>query len=297
MTVDELNDCFALPGFLSFVESPLGGPVARLATAGGMAEVALKGAHVLAWQPADFGPALYLSPATRLDDSHPIRGGVPVCWPWFATHPTAAGAPNHGTVRTRPWRVARTQLAPDGGSAAITLSSDGTGLAGNPLTVSLTVTLSKRLMMTLETQNHGATPETLPQALHTYFSVSDISNVRIEGLEGHDYLDKLDNYARKPQAGAITFDREVDRIYLGAATPAIVDDGFRRRITVDSLATSRSTVVWNPWIEKTLRLGDMPAGGYRSMVCVETGNVADDAVVLLPGGTARLTASLSIARG
>jgi len=295
MTIQELEDRFSLPGALTFLMSPLGGPVARLSTQAGTADVALKGAHVLAWEPAGSAPVLWLSPKSRLDDDLAIRGGVPICWPWFATHPSASTAPNHGTVRTRPWRITRTHLSADAAIASITLATDGVGLSGVPLAVQLTVTLGERLEMTLETENRSTRPETLPQALHTYFAVSDIAKVRVEGLDGLDYLDKLDGFARKPQAGAITFDREVDRIYLGAATSRLVDVGFGRTITIDSLGTSRSTVVWNPWIEKTLRLGDMPADGYRTMVCVETGNVADDALMLTPGATARLTAQLSLA--
>lgn len=295
MTIQDLEDRFALPGALTFFESPLGGPVARLSTTAGTADVALKGAHVLAWKPAGSAPVLWLSPKSRLDDDLAIRGGVPVCWPWFATHPNNPEAPNHGTVRTRPWRITRTHLIPVAATVSITLASDGVGLSGEPLAVQLTVTLGERLEITLQTENRGTGPEILTQALHTYFAVSDIAKARVDGLDGHHYLDKLDGFARKPQAGAITFDREVDRIYLGAATARLVDDGLGRTISIDSLGTSRSTVVWNPWIEKTLRLGDMPADRYRTMVCVETGNVADDAVRLAPGGAARLTAQLSMA--
>lgn len=291
----ELNGRFALPGALAFAEHPLGGPVCRIETGHGSVDVALKGGHVLAWRPAGAAPVLWLSPLSRLDDGLAIRGGVPVCWPWFATHPTDPTAANHGTVRTRPWSVVSTRREPGGRATSVTMASEGIGLAGQPLTVSLTVTLAEALTMTLVTGNRGTEPETLTQALHTYFAVLDIDAVRVEGLAGLSYLDKLDGFARKPQSGDIRFDREVDRIYLGPATARVVDERAGRTITIDSQGTSRSTVVWNPWIEKTARMGDMPPEGYRTMVCVETGNVADDAVTIPAGGSATLTASISVA--
>lgn len=284
---------FGLPGAVEFAQSPLGGPIVRLASGGSEATVALFGGHVLSWTPAGGPPALYLSPLARLDSGKPVRGGIPVCWPWFADHPLDRTAPAHGYVRTRHW--APVDSSRTGEAASVVLEPPAEASDPSPLRARLTVTLGDRLEIALETTNPTTAPVVLTEALHTYFAVSDIAKAEIAGLDGASYLDKLDGFARKRQSGPIVVDREVDRIYESAAAVSLIDHGHRRRITVDNRGSSTTTVIWNPWIAKAARLADMPDDDYQRFVCIETAHAAANVATVPPGGTSELRTRLTSA--
>lgn len=284
--LDALQATHAKPGAIAFEMSPLGGIIAKLTAAGNSATVALQGAQVLSWI-AGGVERLWLSPAARLGTGKAVRGGIPVCWPWFAAHPHDGTKPFHGFVRARNWEVVGTGA--DDNAAWITLSYE-TSVADLSLwpqeaEVQLTVRLDAGLSLSLLTANLGDVAFILTQALHTYLAVSDIANVRVDGLDEVKYLDKLSNDGRKTQTGDITIDREVDRIYVGETSSITLVDqaAYERRLAIRSTG-SHSAVVWNPWIEKTRRLGDMGADdAYRRMLCIETANAGDDVARLLPG--------------
>ncbi|MGE0516251.1 MAG: D-hexose-6-phosphate mutarotase, partial [Hyphomicrobiaceae bacterium] len=204
-----------IPGCVDIEASPLGGPVARLRFGRFQALVALHGAQVLNWT-CDGEGLLWLSPIARIRDGKGIRGGIPVCWPWFADHPTDPTKPAHGFVRHRAWSVAATNAAADRVSISLTTTTDADQvLWPHHADVRVTVSLGETLSVALETRNIGGDPFPLTEALHTYFRVSDIANVSVTGLERCTYLDKLDGFARKMQSGPISVSGEVDRIYLG----------------------------------------------------------------------------------
>lgn len=294
--IDTLNGAWGRPGRVAVTASPLGGPVVSLASPGGTATVALKGAQVLSWIPAGAAEVLWLSPLARLDAAKPPRGGIPVCWPWFADHPSDPTQPAHGFVRTAPWSIV--DASADATTASVTLAIDGAeagrGRWPGAAEARLTVTLAGTFDVALETRNTAAAPLAYTQALHTYFCVGEIARATVEGLAGHDYLDKLDGYREKPQRGRIILDRETDRIYLGAAPEvAVVDQDLKRRIVIRGRG-SRTTVVWNPWIDKARRLGDMGETGWQRMVCVETANAGPDIVTLDPGRSHTLGVTLEL---
>ena len=281
-------------------QNPLGGPVLRLEAAGGIALIALQGGQVIGWTPKGHAPVIWMSPTERLanppEKPKPVRGGTPVCWPWFAAHPSDAAKPAHGFVRTRQWTVDRAERSASG--VRVTLATATTdadkALWPNEAALELIVTLGDDLTLALATHNTGISAFALTQALHTYFAVSDISNVLVEGFDRQTYLDKLDSGVRKQQTGPIAFAAEVDRIYdahQGMAT--VIDRGLNRRIEITK-SGSHSTVVWNPWIEKCKRLGDMGPDGYRTMVCVETCNAGDDVVTLAAGASHTMVASYRV---
>ncbi len=287
---------------LALEDSPLGGPVLRLVNDHGSATVALQGGQLIGWTPSGHEPVIWLSPVERLanppDNPKPVRGGTPVCWPWFAAHPTDATKPAHGFVRTRQWTVGPAERSER--EVRVTLSTatskaDKT-LWPNEASLDLTITLGHALTLALTTHNTGAKAFALTQALHTYFAVSDIANVSVEGFDSQPYVDKLDANARKQQTGPIGFTAEVDRIYdAHASGAAIIDRGLNRRIDI-AKSGSRSSVVWNPWIEKCNRLGDMGTDGYRGMVCVETCNAGSDIVHISPRTSHTISASYKVVR-
>ena len=276
-----------IPGRIDIEASPLGGPVARLAFGRFQALVALHGAQVLNWT-CDGDGLLWLSPIARIRDGKGIRGGIPVCWPWFADHPADPTKPAHGFVRHRAWSLVSTHAAADG--VSITFATAATEADGklwpHRAEAQLTVTLSEALTVALATHNTDRASFPLTEALHTYFRVSDISHVSVTGLEGRTYLDKIDGFTRKTQSGPIAIAGEVDRIYLGDTSAITLRDaGSGRRILIEG-CSSRSAVVWNPWAAKTARLGDMGSpDAFRQMICIETANAGNDIVTLAPGET------------
>ncbi|MDD5331181.1 MAG: D-hexose-6-phosphate mutarotase, partial [Sulfuricella sp.] len=293
MTIDDLNQRFAVPGHIQFKEGPGGLTVAEIANAHAEAMIALQGAHVMTFQPRGQEPVLWLSRFGKFAPGKSIRGGVPICWPWFGPHATEAGFPGHGFARTVMWEVKETQALPDGASFLSfgLVETDATRAQWpHPSTVELRVTVGAELKVELVTRNTGSAPFQLGEAFHTYFHIGDVAEMAIGGLEGCAYLDKVDNFARKTQSGAVTIASEVDRVYLDTATDCLIEDRrLNRRIRV-AKQNSLSTVVWNPWTEKAEKMGDFGPEGHRGMVCVESGNAVDNVVTVAPGAAHSLVA-------
>lgn len=288
------------PGPVAFTVSPLGGVVATLTVGVASAVVALQGAQVLSWVPRQDQPdVLWCSPLSRLGLGKPVRGGIPVCWPWFGPHADAALAlPAHGFVRAVPWAVESADLRPGTASVtfAVSLTAAQQAVAGD-VRARLRVNLGSDLEIELITTNNGAVPVSLTEALHTYFAIGDIGAVSVAGLAGQTYLDQLTGLDAT-QSGAITFDQETDRIYWDTSGKIlrIQDEALGRSIDIGA-SGSASTVIWNPWHEKAVRLGDMPPDGYRTMLCAETANVGPrNAVSIAPGDTHTLAARFKSAK-
>lgn len=304
-TAGELDARHGVAGALRFSQSALGGVVAELAAGGATAVVALKGGQVLSYIPASCGAAeaghasdvLWLSPLARLDGARAVRGGIPVCWPWFGPHPREPAWPAHGMARTAAWQVLWTGKA-DGGVRLRLGFQPGAGVTGNPghgVGVVLDVTLGDTLDLSLLTRNDGPDAIKITQALHSYFRVGDIGEVTIAGLEERAYVDQTNSGELCRPAGPVTLESEVDRIYVGTEDAVIVTDpSLGRRISV-AKAGSASTVVWNPWIDKAARLGDLGPDGYRRFVCVETANAGSDRRIIVPGGSHTLRTSIAVA--
>jgi glucose-6-phosphate 1-epimerase len=286
-TLAELNRRFSLPGQLTFGEGPGGLPVAKISNAHADAMVSLSGGHVMTWAPKGEKPVLWLSKAARLAPGKSIRGGIPVCWPWFGPHVSETGYPAHGFARTAMWTVESAEGLPDGTTRlALTLVQSDVTRAQWPHAGSLTlaITVGKDLTVGLSTRNLDAVPVTVGEALHTYFAVSDVRRCRITGLDGCAYWDKASGGVRGTQQGDLVIASEVDRVYLGTDAECVIEDpGFGRRIRI-AKAGSRSTVVWNPWTAKAEKMGDFGPDGYLGMVCVESGNALDETVIVPAAG-------------
>jgi glucose-6-phosphate 1-epimerase len=263
----------------------------------GTGEVYLHGAHVTAWQPRDQAPVLWVSRESVFAQGRPIRGGVPVCFPWFAAHPTEKAAPTHGFARIRPWVLAAAGDAADGTWLEFGLGHDDETLASpwpHRFLATYRVTFGPALRLALTIRNADADPIRYEEALHTYYGVHNVREIGISGLEGTEYLDKVEGFARKRQGREpIRFTGETDRVYLDtAATCTIRDPGRRRAIHVAKTGSS-STVVWNPWIERARALPDFGDLEWVEMVCVETANVGRAAVALEPGAEHTMTAEVT----
>lgn len=289
--IDDLNRRFGIAGQLDFEPLPGGLAVARVSTAWASATVALQGAHVTTYRPDGQSPVIWLSDEAKFAPGKSIRGGVPVCWPWFGPHGDSPEFPAHGFARTVAWQLLEAGRLPDGRVRLVfeLFPTDATRAQWpHPSIVRNAITLGQELEVELTTINTGEHPFTLGQALHTYFEVGDIGELSIAGLEGCDYLDKAAGGTRGHQRGEVTFAGETDRIYLDTHGCFQIRDRRARRVILITSTGSRSTVVWNPWIEKAEKMGDLGRKGYRNMVCVETANAAEDVIVLGAGQTHRM---------
>ncbi len=282
-----LNARFGLLGQVTFKPGPGGMPAAYVTNPQGRAIILLQGAHLIDWTPIGSEPVIWLSEDAKFASGKSVRGGVPVCWPWFGPHPAEAGFPAHGFARTVDWEVIATRALPDGETwLAFRLKPTAATRAQWPHACEavLQVVVGRRLDMDLATRNTGRTAITVGDALHTYFRVGDVSRIKIHGLEDASYIDKVDGGARKKQTGPVTISGEVDRIYVDTTADCVIEDPvLQRRIRI-SKQNSHSTVVWNPWIEKANKMGDLGLDGYLNMICVESANAADDVVTIPPKG-------------
>jgi glucose-6-phosphate 1-epimerase len=273
-------------------------PHLEIATGLATAAVYFHGAHVARWQPSHANaPVLFMSRRSALEPGRPIRGGVPICFPWFGPHPSAGGAPAHGFARTAVWTLTEAREASDGTvSLAFSLQGDAAMSAHWPHAFAIRhrITIGSRLAMTLEVENRDIRPFRFEEALHTYFAVRDVERVSVDGLQNTDYLDKVAAFARKLQGDApIRFAGETDRVYLDTDAPCVIHDPGSRRIVITK-SGSNTTVVWNPWVEKARAVPDLGDDEWREMVCVETANAGDAAIQLAPGATHTMTAEISI---
>lgn len=263
------------------------------------AKIALQGAHVMHWQPkTEKQPVLWLSEHARYVQGRSIRGGVPICWPWFGAHPTDSTLCPHGFARVIPWQLVDSDTT-DTGATRLVLQMLETPEAKRqlsyPYVLTITITIGKRLKIDLATTNKAHHPFMIGEAYHTYLNVSDIANIKIAGLQECVYADKLQDYARNVEHDVLSFNGEFDRVYLDHSDDCILyDSGFNRLIRV-AKSGSDTTVVWTPWAEKAHKTGDMGNGDeWRHMVCIESTNAMENSVVINPNRTHVLSAEYSV---
>jgi glucose-6-phosphate 1-epimerase len=297
--IDSLNQQYAIPDHISFSVSVGGLIIANIHNRLAVAKIALQGAHLFAWQPHDESPVIWLSENARFETGKAIRGGIPLCWPWFGFHEQDPSQPAHGFVRTAMWGVSKTEALPDGSTHIVfTLSNNAPMPAIWPHAFKLdySVTIGRELGLELRTENTGDQAFKVSEALHTYFAVGNIEQTVVHGLTGRHYADKTDGMKRKLESGAVRVQSEIDRIYFDTDGLCRIEDiGQQRSIEITS-ENSRSTTVWNPWQDKAGKMDDMGMQGYRYMVCVENGNALDNTVTIAPGQRHSLIARYAVKR-
>ncbi len=297
MDLADLNARFGLEEQLSFHLLNENMVVAEVRSSRCTARIALQGAQVLEWAPEGQKPVLWLSKGSNFIPGKSIRGGTPVCWPWFGAHDSKSDYPAHGHARTVDWDVLSSEsLTEDRIKLVFCLKTSQATEAVWPYRtpLELHITLGDRLELELITRNDEAEPISIGEALHTYFAVGDVRQVAVSGLNACEYLDKVNDFARCTQQDKVSFNSEVDRVYLNTEAECVIEDAcWERNIRIKKRG-SHSTIVWNPWIEKALAMGDMGKDGYLNMVCVESGNAAENVVVLKPGEEHRLWVEYSV---
>lgn len=298
-SVDSLNAAFGIGDTLRFAAGPGGLPTVEIANRMATARVCLHGAHVMAYTPRGSGPLLWMSGSSRFEPGSPIRGGIPVCWPWFGAHPASADLPAHGLARLLPWRVDRTEHKRDDDTTHLVLALEDSAATRavwpGAFALRLEVTVGAALRVALAMTNRGSEPWTVTAALHTYFAVSDVASVRVHGFDGLSFVDTVGG-SRRPgvQAGPVVVRGETDLIFHAWPGTAVIEDpGWQRRIRVTGFG-SASAVVWNPWVAKSRRMPDFGDDEYPGMICVETANAAGDERLLRPGAEHVLATEIAL---
>jgi glucose-6-phosphate 1-epimerase len=292
-----LNAKFGIDNQIVFKTGAGGLTVAEVTNSYATATIVLQGAHLTRWTPRKQQPVIWLSPVAKFAAGKSIRGGVPICWPWFGPHASDAKLPGHGFARTVPWEVIASKAMQNGATqiAFRLVESDATRAQWpHASPVEFLITVGDTLAMQLITRNTSNAPITIGDALHTYFAVSDIREVYIHGLGQCPYLDKMDGGKRKQQNGPVVISAETDRIYLQSSADCVIEDiPWRRRIRISKYG-SNSSIVWNPWLDKANAMGDFGPDGYLHMVCVESANAAEDVVTIAPGAEHRLSVTYHV---
>jgi glucose-6-phosphate 1-epimerase len=284
-----LNEKFAFKSVnnhICFLKGEGGIPIIDIRNKFGAAIISLQGAQVLSWIPEGEEEVIWLSEDAVFKAGKSVRGGIPICWPWFGAHESNADFPAHGFARTTLWEILCTEALEDGATRITftTAPQEGNEPMWPPeTTVQYQVTIGKKLEMELVTHNNGSESIVIGQALHTYFRVADVSKIVLYGLEDTDYLDKLAGFEQKYQRGPVSIEEEVDRIYIDTVRECVINDKTLKRNIIINKVGSHSTVVWNPWQETAEKMGDLGEDGYKSMLCVESCNAADDVVKIKPG--------------
>ena len=282
---DELNRRFAIPGIAQITAGNGGLPRISITTPAATAEIYLHGAQVTSWRPVGHEDVIFLSEHSQFETGKAIRGGIPVCFPWFRNKVDDPKAPSHGVVRTKAWELDSVESHGDTVVVSLSTISDAGTRAWWPYDFHLVhrATIGAELIQELVTTNTGAAPARFEEALHTYYRVGAATQVRISGLDGVAYLDNTDGNREKRQAGDIVFTAQTDRAYLDTTHAVeIADPVLRRRIRLEK-QNSRTTVVWNPWSTGAQTLSDLGDEEWRTMACVEASNMRVYPVDLAPG--------------
>ena len=300
MDIDALNSEHKIDGTLRVVEGQGGLPMIEIENAQATALISVHAGQVLAYRPSGASSdLLFVSERAYFAPGKAIKGGVPICWPWFGADPEGRGRPAHGFVRSMPWTLLETGVLPSGATRVVLgIADDGETRGQWPHAFNLLVEIQvgETLRVEMITKNPEDRPFRITQALHTYFKVGDATRTRVLGLEGCRYIDKSagGNDAVLTQEGPVTVAGEVNRIYQGVpAQLSIEDPALGRRVRIAS-EHSATCIVWNPWIETARAMGDLDDSDYQVMLCVETANAADEVVEVAAGGEVRLAAEYAI---
>jgi len=296
MNIASLNEKYALDGHIRFAEDK-GLPVAIINTQFAESEISLYGAQVLTYKPKGQQDVLWMSEKSLFEAGKAIRGGIPVCFPWFGPHPKDNQKPMHGFARLLTWKVSGTTVLANGAAELrLSLVDSLATKAIWPFSfrAEMIISIGACLEVTLQYANTGNETFVCSNALHSYFQVSNINNISVNGLSGTNYYVGADKESLTKQTDPLLIvQNEENRRYIDHVADCIIDDtGYNRKIRVAKRG-SKVTVVWNPW-DGAKNFADMTPEGYKTMVCVEAVNAYDDVVNLAPGKSFSISTIISV---
>jgi glucose-6-phosphate 1-epimerase len=294
MNLNQLNDNYGIHDQVHFVTGNGGLPFIDVRNQSACALISLYGGQLLSFKPVnEKTDMLFISKKALYEEGKAIRGGIPVCWPWFGPDPKGLQRPNHGFVRNHFWTVAG--VTSTDSATKISLQFTDQHIKEKtwqqPFTLILEFIIAQSLSLNLIIENTGEKPLTVTQAFHTYFNVGDICRVGVSGLDGRTYVDQLDNGKEKIQTGLVTITEAIERIYQNVDRPLLIhDSALNRRIEITS-ENCKTGIVWNPWQKA---MPDLEQQEYQRFVCVETGNVAANFILVPPGGKQNSVTSFKV---
>ena len=295
-TVAELDRRFGISGVARVSEGNGGLPRVQITCSSVEGEIYLHGAQVTSWKPSENEEVLFLSSKSHWQEGQAIRGGIPICFPWFRGKIDDPRAPAHGFVRTKSWQLESIDRSESGISVRMFTSSDEQTRRWWPAEFRLVhhVNFGSELNLELICRNTGKTSLRFEEALHTYNRVADVGDVRLQGLDALHFLDNTDSNQKKVQQGDVKIASETDNAFLNTQNAVdLIDPKLQRRIRLES-TNSHATVVWNPWREGAAGLRDLGDGEWTQFLCVEASNILSDSVTLAPGEEHKMTAVLSV---
>jgi glucose-6-phosphate 1-epimerase len=298
MDIQQLGNDYGITNQLEIRAGQGGFPLIRISNRSANALISIYGAQVLSFQPLDQAEdLLFLSEQSDYKENKAIRGGIPVCWPWFGPDPKGLQRPNHGFVRNNMWRLVKTEAVSDSETKVSLLFDEGLKQENTwrqEFKLLLEVTVGTSLRLKLTTFNTGDKPFSITQAFHCYFRIGQIQEVTVEGLQGCDYFDKLEQGTQKTQSDILSVSQEVDNVYTQVTKDlTIVDPVLKRRILISAPNTS-TAVVWNPWSKTSQAMSDLADTDYLQFICVEAGNIAFDLIQIQSGSQYSLLADYRI---
>jgi glucose-6-phosphate 1-epimerase len=295
-TIEELNARLGIAGRAQVLAGEAGIPKVHVTAPQCNGEMQLHGAQVTSWKPAGAEEAIFLSRQARWEEGKAIRGGIPVCFPWFRAKADDSRAPAHGVVRTKIWTLESVEQNADGITVSMSTQSDPDTRRWWPadFRVLHRVTFGSELRLELTVSNTGANPFRFEEALHTYYRVGDVRKVRVRGLDRVTYLDNTDSNKKKKQNGDVVISSPTDNAYMNTQNPLqLIDPVLNRSIQVTK-QHSDSTVIWNPWAEGARALSDLGDDEWQDMVCVEGSNILENAVELATSADHKITVTMTV---
>ncbi len=309
MSFETSYQAFSIKNKLSIIEGKGSFPLIKIDNEYANASISIYGAQVLSYKqkskPKNTNNSgtqdrdlLFVSELANFEQGKAIKGGIPICWPWFGKDPENADRQMHGFARNMLWKLEETAQLDTGETRVILSLNDSEEthkLWPHNFTLTLTIEIGSSLKLSLKTANTDNKAFKITQALHTYFSIADISQTQLVGLDGVSYLDKVtDADQPKEQEGVITINEEVDRIYIDAPSQlTLLDTDSEHKVAIRSNG-SNTTVVWNPWIDISKKSSDLSDDAYLRFICVETANAAKDVIAIEPNKSCTIEAEYTV---
>ena len=296
INIDELEEKYSIEGEVGFSELEENMAFITVSNKYADADICLYGAHITNFTPHKTMGILWMSPESNFEEGKPIRGGIPICFPWFGPHKTDSAMPQHGFGRLMYWNVQETASLPTG-ETLVRLqlcSSAETKIYWNyDFCAEMTVIVGKTLTATLKVTNTSSIPLEYTCALHSYFNIPSIEEIAIEGLQGTKYFNQLDGGEYIQETTLLEIKKAETRHYYTETDCIIIDTLFNRRIRV-AKSGSKITTVWNPGEETCQKIDDIPDDGFHNFVCIEAVNAFNDVINLAPGETHETSAIIGI---
>jgi len=297
MDTEELNDKFGVEGEIGFAELDGDLPFVMISNKYAEVDISLYGAHVTSFRPQGGIDVLWMSPLSAFEKGKAIRGGIPVCFPWFGPHVSDSSMPQHGFARLLMWEVAEAKVIEKGEILVVlklTSSEETKTFWPHDFIAEMTFVIGPKLQLSLKVTNTSNEPVSYTVALHSYFNLSGIENISIEGLENTHYENQLDGQRYVQEEKLLKISEAITRHYYDTESDCVIHDPyFKRSIRIEKEGSKCSTV-WNPGAEACAQMSDLPDDGYETFVCLETVNKINNTIQLLPGESHETTAIIGV---